>query len=113
MCIRDRDYTCHETLGFRNKETSNEKNILVCWNELRHTHPCIGTKWQNEFRVDMYGNVVANPVAKTAYDLAITKMDVDHVFPWSRGGRSTRSSNLPWDAGATGDSPQMMPSEPP
>ena len=42
------------------------------------------TEWMEDFRVDMYGNVVSIH----ASDGALCKFDVDHIFPWSRGGRS-------------------------
>ena len=46
----------------------------------------------------MYGNVVADP--RDFSDSALCAFDVDHLFPWSRGGRSVRANfaAVQWDA---------------
>jgi hypothetical protein len=50
------------------------------------------------FRVDMYGNVVADPDHTS--DSALCWFDVDHCFPWCRGGRSVQKNfaAVQWDA---------------
>jgi len=45
----------------------------------------------SEFRVDMYGNVVAKP--GTAEQFSVCCTQYDHVLPWSRGGTS-KSENI-------------------
>ena len=45
----------------------------------------------SEFRVDMYGNVVAKPGAAENFSVCCT--EYDHVLPWSRGGTS-KSANI-------------------
>ena len=41
------------------------------------------------FRLDMYGNVVS--IEANTFG-ALTYFDVDHLFPWSRGGRSVQAN---------------------
>ena len=49
------------------------------------------SKSDSEFRVDMYGNVVAKPGAAEQFSVCCTQYD--HVLPWSRGGTS-KSENI-------------------
>lgn len=77
-----------ETLTQRTQATSSERFIVFCWDACDHTQ--LGTKWVDKFRVDPYGNVVAHPVLADNHSL--TKFDVDHMFPWSRGGRSVKAN---------------------
>jgi hypothetical protein len=49
------------------------------------------SKSDSEFRVDMYGNVVAKP--GTAEQFSVCCTQYDHVLPWSRGGTS-KSENI-------------------
>lgn len=42
----------------------------------------------SEFRVDMYGNVVAKPGAAGLAPFSVCYTEYDHVLPWSRGGTS-------------------------
>lgn len=44
---------------------------------------------EDKFRLDMYGNVVSCDADTSG---ALTAFDVDHLFPWSRGGRSVRDN---------------------
>ncbi len=71
------------------REESLEIYRKVCWDKLQHTHTEIDTKFQDQFRVDMYGNVVSIE----AHNYSLTYFDPDHVFPWCRGGR-TKKDNL-------------------
>lgn len=80
--------TRHETASFRSSQTCDVININYCWDSLSHTHKCIPSKYRDMFRVDMYQNVVSI----LASDGSLCKFDVDHVFPWCRGGRSVRSN---------------------
>jgi hypothetical protein len=89
-------HTTHESSSFRCTQTTNQATIKFCWDSLPHTHRCIPSKLMDRFRVDMYGNVVSIE----ASDSAVCKFDVDHLFPWSRGGRSVHSNFVAcqWDA---------------
>lgn len=88
--------TLHETMSYRSSKTTNEDVIQWCWDSLSQSNEDIVSKFRNQFRVDMYGNVVA----RSASDGALCKFDVDHLFPWSRGGRSVKCnfSAVQWDA---------------
>ena len=89
-------HTTHESSTFRSSQTTSNEMIAFCWDSLRHTHPCIPSKFSDKFRVDMYGNVVSIDSS----DGALCKFDVDHIFPWCRGGRSARNNFVAcqWDA---------------
>ena len=50
------------------------------------------------FRVDMFGNVIADP--ENASAMAVCAFEVDHIFPWSRGGRTLRANLAPVQWGA-------------
>ena len=82
-------YKCtpHETLAERTKITTNPEIRSACWSKLPIVHD-LPSKYRDVFKVDMYGNVVA----KAAEDGALCFFDVDHVFPWSRGGRSVMAN---------------------
>jgi hypothetical protein len=85
-----------ETERFRREQTSNVKIIKQCFDK------CKRPAWPDtlklkasrdflqRFRVDMWGNMICLP--KTAGGLADNEslcfFDVDHTFPFSRGGRS-------------------------
>ena len=61
------------------KHTTRECNIDYCWNSMdQRTLP---SRWKDIFRVDMWGNVVSIRASNNS----LTKFDVDHAFPWSRG----------------------------
>jgi hypothetical protein len=47
----------------------------------------------SEFRVDMYGNVVAKPGTTGLANFSVCCTQYDHVLPWSRGGTS-KSANV-------------------
>lgn len=80
--------TTHETCTHRCAQTTNKMTIQYCWDSLPQSHHCIASKYKDKYRVDMYGNVVSIE----ASDGALCKFDVDHIFPWSRGGRSVNSN---------------------
>ena len=50
------------------------------------------------FRVDMFGNVIADP--ESAASKSVCAFEVDHIFPWSRGGRTLRPNLAPVQWGA-------------
>ena len=50
------------------------------------------------FRVDMFGNVIADPESAAAK--SVCAFEVDHIFPWSRGGRTLRPNLAPVQWGA-------------
>ena len=51
-----------------------------------------------KFRVDMFGNVIADPESAAAK--SVCAFEVDHIFPWSRGGRTLRPNLAPVQWGA-------------
>lgn len=102
--------TFHETEADRCKATTNADNVNVCFAMLPGTNHFIGSKWSEMFRVDMYGNVVANRLLFS--DSALCAFDVDHIFCWSRGGRSVRANfaAVQWDANRRVKSDKLVPS---
>jgi len=85
--------TPQETLLFRTQQTTNKKIIENAWADLGKTSIPYPHHWSNKvkgfmdkFKCDMYGNVISIE----ADNNALTKFDIDHIFPWSRGGRSRR-----------------------
>ena len=89
--------TCHETASFRQAQTSNPDNIKHCFDKCkRPTWPghlgAYSKKLLELFRVDPWGNMVCLPATAggLASNDALCFFDVDHTFPFSRGGRSTR-----------------------
>lgn len=89
-----------ESLQQRTAQTGADDVKQHCWDRLRRLpnsifklnkkqtlYPeqkgCLST-----FRIDIFGNVVT----KDAQDGAICKFDIDHGFPWIRGGRSERAN---------------------
>ena len=97
--------TKHETQSFRTSTTTNKKIRLAVWDKLpwiseaAWTHLEEGFKvpetLKRLFKVDMYGNVIA----KEADNMSLCYFDVDHIFPWSRGGRSVPENfaAVQWD----------------
>ena len=77
-----------ETIGFRTRATSLKEHIDHCWDSMPQNHTQIRSKYRDRFRCDAFGNVVS----RQASDSALCKFDVDHVWPWSRGGRSVRGN---------------------
>ena len=86
-----------ETLQYRSKQCKAEEES--CWNSLdRHaiSHAwkrampgtSLPSRVKENFRVDAFGNVVSI----TAKSKAVCAFEVDHVFPWSRGGCSRRGN---------------------
>ena len=61
------------------KHTTSVVNIDYCWSNLDQR--VLPSRWKDIFRIDMWGNVVS----KLASNNSLTKFDVDHAFPWSRG----------------------------
>jgi hypothetical protein len=91
--------TCHETKSFRVTQTTNIDNIKHCFDKCkRPTWPAnlsgYSRKLLESFRVDPWGNMVCLPATAggLATDGALCFFDVDHTFPFSRGGRSVRSN---------------------
>ncbi len=85
--------TPQETLLFRSQQTTNKKIIENAWADLGKTSIPYPHHWSkkvkdfmDKFKCDMYGNVISIE----ADNNALTKFDIDHIFPWSRGGRSRR-----------------------
>jgi hypothetical protein len=83
------------------RTTAQRKGRDFCWQKLPQANissqKC-PKKLRNIFRVDMYGNVVAHPDHTS--DSALCWFDVDHCFPWCRGGRSVKENfaAVQWDA---------------
>lgn len=85
-----------ETISDRTKRCKQHKE--GCWVMMDKTS--LGTAWREaglgpfpaklnqKFRVDMYGNVVSCD----ASNQAMTAFEVDHIFPWSRGGCSVQAN---------------------
>lgn len=71
---------------FRTSQTSKDEIRQRCWRDLflYEATDRIPKKWRDTFRVDPYGNVVA----LEATMLAACAFEVDHIFPWCRGGLS-------------------------
>eukprot|EP00951_Prasinocladus_malaysianus_P018552 scaffold148402_cov39-Prasinocladus_malaysianus.AAC.1 len=75
-----------ETLAFRSAQTANRMIRLRCWNDLLlyEATDLIPKKWRSKFRCDPYGNVVS----LEAGGMSLCAFEVDHIFPWARGGLS-------------------------
>ncbi len=87
--------TPQESLLLRSQQTTNKKVIENAWADLGETSIPYPHHWSNKvksfmekFKSDMYGNVISI----NADNNALSKFDIDHIFPWSRGGRSRRSN---------------------
>jgi hypothetical protein len=94
-----------ETVQYRTAQCKKARDY--CWNKLdRHT---LGKVWQDRtklalpsrlgadlFRVDMFNNVVMNECSTKA----VCAWEVDHIFPWARGGCSvqTNFAGVQWGA---------------
>lgn len=78
--------THRETMAYRSGQTGRTEVRQRCWRDLLTYEATdrIPKKWRDTFRVDPYGNVVA----LGAYGLSACAFEVDHIFPWSRGGLS-------------------------
>jgi hypothetical protein len=90
---------CHETKSFKGSQTTNIDNIKHCFDKCkRPTWPAnlssYSRKLLESFRVDPWGNMVCLPATAggLATDGALCFFDVDHTFPFSRGGRSVRAN---------------------
>jgi hypothetical protein len=90
--------TFHETDAHRGTKTKEADTVDACFAMLKATNHFIGSRWSEVFRVDMYGNVVANRILSS--DGALCFFDVDHIFCWCRGGRSVLENfaAVQWDA---------------
>jgi hypothetical protein len=91
--------TPHETEAFRGQQTRKPEIMMACWEKLSVVVPSRYTGFARElmenFRVDRYGNVVCLPdslSAGRANNSSLTFFDVDHIFPWCRGGRSGKEN---------------------
>ena len=85
--------TPQESSSFKSQQTTNKKVIDNAWADLGKTSIPYPHHWSNvvktfmdKFKSDMYGNIIH----RDADNNALSKFDVDHIFPWSRGGRSRR-----------------------
>lgn len=94
----------------RKRPKWSQKTKSDCWDKLRHpvrgvlcrafaeafeVAPSDVAEFVNdqnnsgsEFRVDMYGNVVAKPGTDGPQQNSVLFIEYDHVLPWSRGGTS-------------------------
>jgi len=91
--------TPHESEAFRGQQTRKPDIMMACWNALPVTVPSRYTGFSREllehFRVDRYGNVICLPDSLPdgrANNGSLTFFDVDHIFPWCRGGRSVKEN---------------------
>lgn len=91
--------TPHETEAFRGQQTRKPEIMMACWEKLPVVVPSRYTGFARElmenFRVDRYGNVVCLPDSLSggrANNSSLTFFDVDHIFPWCRGGQSSKEN---------------------
>ena len=92
-----REWHAYETDYYRGRQTNERGNIEYCWIETgeqlsSELKGLLGQKYADLFRVDRYGNVIANRLSDLSNKDSITFFDVDHIFAWSRGGRSVRNN---------------------
>jgi hypothetical protein len=84
--------TIHETELTRRMKTSNKDIREKCWSQLKRvrasSYTGISRDFLEKFRIDMYGNIVC----LHADNESISSFDVDHIFPWCRGGRSVQEN---------------------
>ena len=85
----------HETESYRGSQTSSPEIIKKCFDKCkRPTWPANlsgpSRTFLDQFRVDMWGNMICLPTSAggLAQNEALCFFDVDHTFPFSRGGRS-------------------------
>jgi hypothetical protein len=92
----------YETKSHRVSRTSSPKNIEHCFGKCKRPSWQAPEIWQTAdlsgpiktllalFRVDMWGNVIclSKSAGGRASDGALCFFDVDHIFPFARGGRS-------------------------
>ncbi len=100
----------HETVQHRTQQCQNNRDY--CWDKLdRHM---LGKVWQdrtkqkmpsrlgaNLFRFDMFNNVVMKAAPPLGCSpKAVCAWEVDHIFPWARGGCSvqTNFAGVQWGA---------------
>ena len=92
-----------ETAQYRTAQCMQARDY--CWNKL--DRDTLGKVWQDRtnekmpsrldlFRVDMFNNVVMNGCSPKA----VCAWEVDHIFPWARGGCSvqTNFAGVQWGA---------------
>ena len=92
-----------ETVQYRTAQCMQARDY--CWNKL--DRDTLGKVWQDRtnekmpsrldlFRVDMFNNVVMNGCSPKA----VCAWEVDHIFPWARGGCSvqTNFAGVQWGA---------------
>jgi len=85
----------HETASYRTTQTTSPEIIKKCFDKCkRPTWPANlsgpSRTLLDQFRVDMWGNMICLPASAggLAQNDALCFFDVDHTFPFSRGGRS-------------------------
>lgn len=92
----------HESVAERGKRTGNREIVMGCFDKCRQTWDTSKYshgKWKSlltRLRPDMWGNLIclSQSLAEGgASNNSLCFFDVDHLFPFSRGGRST-SANL-------------------
>lgn len=95
----ERKWHPYETKEHRIAQTNDAQVIEYCWNQIEAGGRLTGPHWKgllgqyaDLFRVDRYGNVIANRSSLISNNHSITFFDVDHIFAWSRGGRSVRNN---------------------
>ena len=102
--------TRHETEAQRGKATADPKNRLFCWEALPRNHYSeLPKEIREHFREDSYGNVVSDKATRNS---GLCFFDVDHIWPWSRGGRSVQANfeGVQWAANRWPKSDNIVPS---
>ncbi len=87
-----------ETVQYRTKQCMQMQARDGCWNKL--DRDTLGKVWKDRtnekmpsrledlFRIDMFNNVVMNGCSPKA----VCAWEVDHIFPWARGGCSVQTN---------------------
>ena len=84
-----------ESVSERNSATTDKDNKHYCWLQMKTISFPDGKlssttrkKLYSTFRLDAFGNIVS----EQADSMAICKFEVDHIFPFAKGGRSVRDN---------------------
>ena len=91
-CIGYPNLKGDEPLELTLERTTFDKNWMVTKENFRYSSAAL--ELLRNFRIDMYGNVICLPesVDGKSSNGALTFFDVDHIFPFSRGGRSNKDN---------------------
>jgi len=85
----------------RSRATGSDENRRGCFDRLRATPGTLAleaavrdlgmdvAETLKAYRVDWFGNVVSMHDGDSKAGLSLCMFDVDHIFPWRRGGRSS------------------------